>query len=244
MATLIVRGDVDSFRLAFVLMLLATLVDAIDGTFARWARVKDILPAFEGRRLDELIDFQTYTSLPLFLIWRAAIVPAELAWLLVVPLLASAYGFCQADAKTDDGYFLGFPSYWNLVAFYLYVLWPPVWIMLAVILVLSLLTFVPWRYLYPSQPGLLNRVTNIIAFLWLPLPIWVLFRLDAESFASPAVAAAGSVRTVALLSLFFPLYYMAASWIVTFMLMLRRSSRNSPLPSQGAQGGRGWDEEW
>ena len=43
------------------------------------------------------------------------------AWLLV-PLLASAYGFCQVEAKTDDHYFLGFPSYWNIVAFYLYVL--------------------------------------------------------------------------------------------------------------------------
>ena len=40
----------------------------------------------------------------------------------VLPLLASAYGFSQVNVKTDDGFFLGFPSYWNIVAYYLFVL--------------------------------------------------------------------------------------------------------------------------
>ena len=51
--------------------------------------------------------------------WRAGL--ASGGWLLA-PLLASAYGFCRKQAKTDDGYFLGFPSYWNIVAFYCYFL--------------------------------------------------------------------------------------------------------------------------
>ena len=38
------------------------------------------------------------------------------------PVLASAYGFAQTDAKTDDDFFLGFPSYWNVVAIYLWLL--------------------------------------------------------------------------------------------------------------------------
>ena len=49
-------------------------------------------------------------------------------WVLVVALVASAYGFCQMPAKTTDGYFVGFPSYWNIVAFYLYVLQMPGWL--------------------------------------------------------------------------------------------------------------------
>ena len=39
-----------------------------------------------------------------------------------IPLLASCYQFCRTDAKTDDHFFLGFPSYWNIVAFYVVVL--------------------------------------------------------------------------------------------------------------------------
>ena len=74
-----------------------------------------------------MVDFLTYTFLPLLLLWRAKVLPAGQEGWLLAPLLASAYGFCQVAAKTDDGYFLGFPSYWNVVAFYLYVLRPPGW---------------------------------------------------------------------------------------------------------------------
>ncbi len=220
MAVLIFRGGAASFRWAFVLMLVATIVDAVDGTLARWARVKEVLPGFDGRRLDDIIDFQTYTSLPLLLIWRAEILPDHLAWLLLVPLVASAYGFCQVSAKTDDGYFLGFPSYWNLVAFYLYVLHPPAWFSIGLILALSVLTFVPARYLYPSQTGILNRVTSILSAVWLPLPIWILVRLSAANLVSGETTA-DTVRWLALVSLFFPLYYLFASWGVTLGLLLR-----------------------
>src|SRR5947208_16843336 len=121
-AVLIVNGGAESFRWAFALMLLATLIDATDGTLARRVRVKEVLPGFDGRRLDDLIDFLNYTSLPLLLIWRAGILPAgREAWLLV-PLLASAYGFCQLHAKTADGFFPGFPSCSHVVALYPYVI--------------------------------------------------------------------------------------------------------------------------
>jgi len=75
-AVLIVRGGDVAFRAAFGLMCIATLIDAADGTLARRARIREVLPDFDGRRLDDIIDFQTYTSLPLLLIWRAGILPA------------------------------------------------------------------------------------------------------------------------------------------------------------------------
>src|SRR5262245_59441482 len=119
-AVLVVRGDAEAFHQAFALMFVATLIDATDGPLARLVGVKEVLPGFDGRRLDDLIDFLTYTCLPLLLIWRAELLPGGQEWWLLLPLLASAYGFSQANAKTDDGFFLGFPSYWNLVAFYMY----------------------------------------------------------------------------------------------------------------------------
>src|SRR5262245_22792950 len=162
-AVLTVRGGPESFRGAFVLMLVATLIDATDGTLARWVRVKEVLPGFDGRRLDDLIDFLNYTFLSLLLLWRAEVLPAGWDWLLLVPLVASAYGFSQTAAKTDDGFFLGFPSYWNLVAFYLYALRPlPGWFAAGVLLLFAGLTFVPLRYLHTSHPGRLNRLTNVL----------------------------------------------------------------------------------
>ena len=122
MAVCIVDGSPRGFRWAFGLMLVACLVDSTDGTLARRLRVKEVLPNFDGAKLDDLIDFLTFTSLPLALIWRAELLPTPAQWVLVVALVASGYGFCQIPAKTADGYFVGFPSYWNIVAFYLYAL--------------------------------------------------------------------------------------------------------------------------
>jgi phosphatidylcholine synthase len=217
MAVLIVRGGPDAFRWSFVLMAVATFIDATDGTLARAIHIKEVLPGFDGRRLDDLVDFLTYTFLPLFLLWRADI-PAGWTGILLVPLLASAYGFCQVSIKTDDGYFLGFPSYWNLVAFYLYVLQPiPTPVSVALLITFALLTFVPTRYLYPSQRGRLNRVTNLLAVGWAILVIWILVELPVDGYDP-------RVRTLAVASLFFPLYYLAASWIVSAQVWRKRQA--------------------
>src|SRR4051812_18639310 len=161
MAVLIVRGDDAGFRGAFLLMMVATAIDATDGWLARKARVKEVLPGFDGRALDDLIDVHTYTSMPLLLMWRANLLPGHLAWLLVLPLLSSAYGFSQVNVKTPDGFFLGFPSYWNIIAFYLYALHPDTAVSVAVVVIFAVLTFIPTPYLYATRGGPFARSINI-----------------------------------------------------------------------------------
>ncbi len=224
-AALIIDGRPDSFRRAFLLMVAATLIDATDGTLARRVRIKEVLPGFDGRRLDDLIDFLTYTCLPLLLIVRAGLLPHGWEVCLLLPLLASAYGFCQVSAKTDDGYFLGFPSYWNLVAFYLYTLQPLAeWFSLGLIVLLSLLTFVPSRYLYPTQRGKLNRLTNLLGAVWAILLVWILFHMPSDPLSTDAPEDA-STRRLSLLSLFFPAWYMIASWVVSVRFWRRKRRR-------------------
>jgi phosphatidylcholine synthase len=208
-AVLIVDGTGAAFHCAFWLMIAATAIDALDGPLARAARVQEILPGFDGRRLDDLIDFLNYTCLPLLLVWRAGLLPGPQAWLLLYPLLASIYGFSQADAKTEDGFFLGFPSYWNVVAFYLYFLRPDPWLTLAIVLTLATLTFVPLRYFYPTQPGFWNRLVCVLAAVWGVQLIVIL--------AVPDDARGLWLWT----SLPFPLGYLALSWWLDWRL--RRS---------------------
>jgi phosphatidylcholine synthase len=222
MAYLLVQGGPDAFRWTFVLMAVATLIDATDGTLARKIKIKEVLPDFDGRKLDDITDFLTYTALPLLLIWRADLLPMGTEWSLVLPLLASAYGFCQGAAKTDDGYFLGFPSLWNVVAFYLYVLQTPPWIALGVVQVLAVMTFVPSRYLYPSQPGRLTRVDNLLSVGWAALLFYLLFHLPASGRGVETEAGLGSLRSIALASLYYPVFYMGASWVVTVVLWRKK----------------------
>src|SRR5262245_41168867 len=221
-AVFIVRGDAESFRRAIALMIVATFIDSTDGWLARRARVKEILPRFDGRRLDDIIDFQTYTSLPMLFIWRAGILPAGLGWWLLAPLLASVYGFSQSDAKTSDAttpgagaapaaqsaqssehFFVGFPSYWNVVAIYLYWLRPPVWFTLTLIVTFALLTFVPSLYLYTSRRGRFSRLTNLLCVVWGVL----LTLIVAGAFDNP--------KPFVWSSLAFPIYYFVVSWAIT-----------------------------
>jgi phosphatidylcholine synthase len=227
-AKLLVQGGSQSFRWSFALMAFATFVDSTDGTLARKIKIKEVLPNFDGRKLDDITDFLTYTFLPLLLVWRANILPAGTDWCLLLPLLASAYGFCQSAAKTDDGYFLGFPSLWNVVAFYLYVLQVPPWGALGVVVALAALTFVPSRYLYTSQPGRMNVALNILALLWVPMLGWLLWELpSAETLRTESTSE--TFRTVALTSLFYPALYMVASWWISTSLWARQQAEEARL---------------
>lgn len=225
-AVALVEGGPGAFRWAFWLMLVAMLIDGTDGTLARAVRIKETLPQFDGRRLDDLIDFHTYATLPLLLIWRAALIPPEWAAWLLVPLLAAAYGFCQTNIKTDDGYFVGFPSYWNVVTFYLYVLEPPAEVALGLILFFAVLTFVPTRYLYPTQPGWLNRATLALGVPWGIAMVVILWRLPGELQAGRH--ADETTRMMAIASLAFPVYYLVASWAISTQIATKKRPASSP----------------
>src|SRR6184192_2732761 len=112
-----IRGNtVEALWLAFV----ALIIDGTDGWLARRFRVSETLPWFDGRRLDDIVDYLTYVFAPILLLWNTGHLPSNVGgmFLAALPLLASGYQFCRTDAKTTDHFFLGFPSYWNVVAFY------------------------------------------------------------------------------------------------------------------------------
>jgi len=141
------------FQSALWLMSLAVVIDATDGTLARMARVKELIPWFDGDRLEDIIDYLNYVLVPCLFLLRADLLPEKAALgFASLPLLASAYGFCQRQAKTSDHFFLGFPSYWNIVAFYLHVLLTPRWLNGLLIFVLSALVFVPIKYSRAESP--------------------------------------------------------------------------------------------
>ena len=189
------------YREALALMGLALILDATDGTFARLARVKEQIPGIDGARLDDIVDYLNYVFVPCFLLLWAGLLPAGHGWWIVcLPLLASAYGFSQADAKTPDHFFLGFPSYWNVVAFYCFVLGLSPWFNAFLVIVLSVMVFVPIRYLYPSRNALLQGLTITLGVVWGVLCFVVVFYLPDPPYG------------VALASLFFPAYYAAVSF--------------------------------
>ena len=191
------RGDA-AVSMGWMAYTIAT--DSIDGTLARAVGVKQVLPFFDGTRLDDIVDYFTYVIVPVLFLLRFDLLPPALAVpVALCPVLASAYGFCRTDAKTADHYFTGFPSYWNIVAFYLYALGWPRALNAAVVLVFSVGVFVPIRYLYPSRTPVLRPLTVGLGLAWAAAVLWSIAHLTTVPRALVAV------------SLAYPVYYVGLS---------------------------------
>lgn len=191
------------FRAAFLFLVLACFIDSTDGVLARAVRVKERLPHFDGAQLDNIIDYLTYVFVPALIVWQAELVPVAFP-ICAAMLLSSAYGFAHTNAKVEssDHFFTGFPSYWNIVAVYLYVLQLPQRTNAIILGVLAVLVFVPIRYLYPSRTRTLKVPTLVMGALWAALFAWMIWRL-------PAVNGPWT-----LISLIFPAYYLVLSlWL-------------------------------
>jgi phosphatidylcholine synthase len=170
LALLIVLAAIDGDVVrALWLGLAALVVDGTDGLLARWLRVKDRIPWFDGARLDDIVDYLTYVFAPVVLLWTAGYLPSG-GWgmtLAALPLLASSYQFCRTDAKTDDHFFLGFPSYWNVVAFYIIVLGLSPVVTGVLLVVFSVLVFIPVKYVYPSRTKAFRSLNLLTTAIWL-----------------------------------------------------------------------------
>ena len=151
---------------AFIFLGIALWLDATDGPFARRWEVKRWLPHFDGRKLDDITDYLNYTFLPVFFAYRFGLVDGPVGMgVLAAVLISSAYGFCSAGAKTSDHYFTGFPSYWNVVIFYLYLLNGSAWINTLMLALFAALVWVPVKYI-TWQTRHLRKLTLIGSFLW------------------------------------------------------------------------------
>jgi phosphatidylcholine synthase len=216
-AFLAARAVIDfDYPAAFFWLGVQVVVDATDGALARALRVSERLPWFNGSKLDDIIDYLTYVFVPALFVWRAILVPDD--WTVFVAgamLLSSAYGFNRDDAKTEDHFFTGFPSYWNIVVFYLLILRLSPVVNAVILLALAGLVFAPIRYVYPSRSTVLRWPTLALGSIWGVLLFVMMWQYPAIS------------KLVLYASLLFPAYYVGLSLMLH--MKPRRPRRESKL---------------
>jgi phosphatidylcholine synthase len=196
-------ATVRNFRAAFLWLFAAALVDSTDGFLARLARVHERLPNFSGRKLDDIVDYLTFVFVPAVILWQAEAITG--IWTIPVVaamLLSSLYGFVSDDAKTEDHFFTGFPSYWNIVAVYLVVLELSPVVNAVILLALSALVFVRIGYIYPTRTTTARALTLVLAGLWSLMMLVLILQLPTPP------------RWIAWASLVFPVYYTALSLVL------------------------------
>jgi phosphatidylcholine synthase len=155
------------YRAAIAWMVLAMFVDGFDGMLARWLDVKTYASGINGALLDNILDYFNYVVVPAYFLYASELLPPgwQLAGAISI-LLTSAYQFTQVDAKTDDHYFKGFPSYWNVLVLYLLILPTGQWFNLAALVFFNILVFVPVKYVYPSRNKVARRLTLTLSYLY------------------------------------------------------------------------------
>src|SRR3954452_15224393 len=205
--------DGDAIR-ALWISLVALVVDGTDGMLARRLRVKETIPSFDGARLDDIVDYISYVFAPVILLWTGEYLPGGLLGrtLAALPLLASSYQFCRVDAKTEDHFFLGFPSYWNVVAFYVVVVGLSPTTTGIILAVCSILVFIPVKCLYPSRTKAFRSMNLVTTAIWLAAYAVLLAQMPNPN------------TIVVAISLAYLVYYAILSLYLTFWSPRRRTT--------------------
>jgi phosphatidylcholine synthase len=181
------------------------LLDGVDGSLARAARVREALPRFDGDILDLVIDYFTFVVVPLLLILEPGVLPP--GWELpagAAVLLSACYHYGRRDVKTPDFYFNGFPAWWNVIAAYVVVLNPAPWAALALVAVSVALTFAPVQFIHPFRVRHLRAANLAVTAAWGVSTVWMILRVPRLDLAAVAVSLAcaawltgvGVMRTV------------------------------------------------
>lgn len=184
-ALLAVRAVIaGAWETVFVWLGIALVIDGIDGTFARLAKVSEHLPRFSGERLDLVVDYLTYVFVPALALVQAGYLPGALGLLLAaLILLSSLFHFADSQSKSDDNCFVGFPAIWNAVAFYAFAFeFAPVTTEI-IVAAGVVATFFPLKWIHPARTERLFAVTAAVVGLWtvaatatlwqgFPAPLW------------------------------------------------------------------------
>ena len=152
---------------SFLWLGLALLVDGLDGTLARKIGVTNKAPNIDGSTLDNLIDYLNYVIIPSLMIYWFQMVPNH--WEIIIPagmFAVSLYTFANINMKTEDYYFSGFPALWNIVVLYFYILNTNQYINLFVIICLSVITFIPIKFVHPLRVKKLRNISIFCTIIW------------------------------------------------------------------------------
>ena len=92
-----------NWSLMYLWLVVAFIVDGIDGPLARRYHVKQNAPQFDGVLLDLIIDYLTYVFIPAYALFKSGLLPGWTGWVaIIVVTFTSAMYFADTRMKTKD----------------------------------------------------------------------------------------------------------------------------------------------
>ena len=154
-------------------LVVALLVDGIDGPLARRYDVKRNSPTYDGVLMDLIIDYLTYVFIPAFALFRSGLLPDWTGWIVIIVIVyGSVIYFADTRMKTKDNSFSGFPACWNMFVLVMFALQPGYWWILAMVIAATVAMFLPLKFVHPTRTERWREVSLPMALGWIFFAGW------------------------------------------------------------------------
>ncbi|MDO5632275.1 MAG: CDP-alcohol phosphatidyltransferase family protein [Paracoccus sp. (in: a-proteobacteria)] len=175
----------ENWSLMFWWLVVALVVDGVDGPLARKYEVKQNWPTYDGVLMDLIIDYLTYVFIPAYALFKSGLLDGWTGWVAIIVIVyGSVIYFADTRMKTRDNSFAGFPACWNMVVLVLFALHPHWIISLLLVVVLGVTMFTNVKFVHPVRTERWRAITLPMAIGWVVFAIWaVIVDFHAASWA-------------------------------------------------------------
>ncbi|HWL55776.1 MAG TPA: CDP-alcohol phosphatidyltransferase family protein [Paracoccus sp. (in: a-proteobacteria)] len=157
----------------FFWLVVALIVDGVDGPLARRYQVTINWPTYDGVLMDLIIDYLTYVFIPAYALFMSGLLPGWTGWIAIIAITyGSVIYFADTRMKTKDNSFAGFPACWNMVVLVLFALKPNFWVILLIVVALTLTMFTNVKFIHPVRTGRWRAISLPVTVGWVVFAVW------------------------------------------------------------------------
>ena len=163
----------EKWSLMFLWLVVAFVVDGIDGPLARRYDVKTNAAEFDGVLMDLIIDYLTYVFIPAYALFKSGLLPDWTGWMAIIVItFASVVYFADTRMKTKDNSFAGFPGCWNMVVLVLFALSPNFYVILGLVVLFAVAMFLNLKFIHPVRTERWRALSLPLAVAWTGFAGW------------------------------------------------------------------------
>ena len=180
------------WSLMFLWLVVALIVDGVDGPLARKYDTQKNWPTYDGVLMDLIVDYLTYVFIPAFALFKSGLLDGWTGWLAIIVICyGSVVYFADTRMKTKDKSFSGFPACWNMVVLVLFALAPSPTTILAVVSFLTVAMFLNLKFVHPTRTKRWREITLPVSLAWVVFAAWAAW----VDFAEGSIAHWGLVAS-------------------------------------------------
>jgi phosphatidylcholine synthase len=162
-----------AWSMMFLWLVVALIVDGIDGPLARRYDVGTNWPTYDGVLMDLIVDYLTYVFIPAYALFKSGLLEGWTGWIAIIVIVyGSVIYFADTRMKTKDKSFAGFPGCWNMVVLVLFATEPSHWVILAVVVLLTFGMFTNLKFVHPMRTIRWRWITLPMTILWVTSAAW------------------------------------------------------------------------